>query len=88
MDKMLRRSHAWVETAPPQLITVRRRALRELPLDTILEEGISVAGHFLCEASAADQNLRPTQRSSWVDLAGSTSSSSLHQLLPAIAFAQ
>jgi hypothetical protein len=58
------RSHSsWVETAPPQVITVRRRALRELALDTIVEEGLGqgMAGapHFLSEpSSAADQSLR------------------------------
>lgn len=81
MDRMGCRSHAWVETVPPPLITVRRRALRELALDTILEEGIGMAGHLLSDPAS----------SSHVNAADplSTHANVLHQHRPhAVAFAQ
>lgn len=63
-----------METAPPQVIAVHRRALRELPLDTILEEGI---GHGMAgagQSSGAEQSVR--------------SGMNLHQHRHAVAFAQ
>lgn len=88
------RSFAWVETAPPPLITVRRRALRELALDTILEEGMVMAKGHLLSAAAADHPAMATSTASGaadssLALPSVGHANVLHQHRPhAVAFAQ